>query len=132
MASPPEKEELLFTIKAIWSILCPMTRPSRPLFPGTQRRAEALGQRIKAARVRRRMTETEMAARVLASRPTIRRLEAGDIRVSIAILAQVLEVLGMEADLDGIAENDEQGHRLAEARMPRPRRSSESRLADEL
>jgi transcriptional regulator with XRE-family HTH domain len=109
-----------------------MSRPNRTLFPGTQRRAVALGTRVKAARQRRRITETEMAARVLVSRPTIRKLEAGDLTVSLAVLAQVLEVLGLDGDLDRIAADDELGHQLADARLPRPRRPDAPSLADEL
>lgn len=109
-----------------------MSRPRRALFPSTQRRADALGERIREGRLRRRISATELAARVLVSRPTIRRLEAGDLNVSLVLLVQVLEILGMDADLDLIAGNDELGHRLADARLPRPRRSPERSLADRL
>ena len=109
-----------------------MSRPTRTLFPKTERQAEALGQRLKAARLRRRMSKDEMAARVLVSRPTLRRLEAGDLSVSMAVLARVLEVLTLDADLDRIAEADDLGHRLADARTPRPHRSAATSLADAL
>jgi transcriptional regulator with XRE-family HTH domain len=109
-----------------------MSRPARPLYPQTQRQAEALGARLKAARLRRRMSESELAARVLVSRPTLRRLEGGDLSVSLAVLARVLEVLALGGDLDGIAANDDLGHRLVDARTPRPHRSSKPSLADEL
>jgi len=109
-----------------------MSRPARTLFPKTQRQAEALGERLKAARLRRRMSEAEMAARALVSRPTIRRLEAGDLTVSAAVLVRVLEVLTLDDDIDRIAEQDELGHRLVDARSPRPHRSSATSLADEL
>lgn len=109
-----------------------MSRPARTLFPKTQRQAEALGDRLKAARLRRRMSEAEMAARALVSRPTIRRLEAGDLTVSAAVLVRVLEVLALDDDIDRIADQDELGHRLVDARSPRPHRSSATSLADEL
>lgn len=109
-----------------------MSRPTRTLVPKTQRQAEALGERLKAARLRRRMSGADMAARTLVSRPTIRRLEAGDLTVSAAVLVRVLEVLTLEDDIDRIAEQDDLGHRLVDARTPRPHRSSAKRLADEL
>jgi len=109
-----------------------MGRAARTLYPGTQERAHALGARIRAARIRRRMTETELAARVMVSRPTMRKLETGDLSVSLAVLVQTLEVLGLEADLDLIAGNDELGRRLADARLPRPRRPAAPSPADEL
>ncbi len=92
------------------------------LFPATQRRAEGLGGRLRAARLRRRMSETEMAERSFVSRTTLRKLEAGDLSVSAAVLARVLEVLALDEDLDRIAANDELGNRLADARTPLPHR----------
>lgn len=73
-----------------------------------------------------------MAARVMVSRPTLRRLEEGDLNVSIAVLARVLEVLAIDDDLDRIAEHDEVGHRLADARTPAPHRPATPSLADAL
>ena len=73
-----------------------------------------------------------MAQRVLASSPTISRLEHGDLSVSAAILARYLEVLGLASDLDRIAERDEVGDAIADARLGRPRRAPSRGLADEL
>jgi transcriptional regulator with XRE-family HTH domain len=109
-----------------------MSRIRRMLHPHTQRRAAALGERLRAARLRRRMSETELATRALVSRPTIRRLEAGDSTVSFAVLASVLDVLGLVEDLDGIAREDLLGHEIADARIPGPDRRVERSLADEL
>ena len=109
-----------------------MSRPARTLFPKTKRQAQALGERLKAARLRRRMSAADMAARALVSRPTIRRLEAGDLTVSAAVLVRVLEVLALEDDIDRIAEHDDLGHKLVDARTPRPHRSTATSLADEL
>ena len=91
-----------------------------------------MGARLRAARRRRGMTEAEMAARVLVSRPTIRRLEKGDLSVSSAVLARTLEVLALVDDLDRIAEHDELGQQIADARLPEPRQPSTRGLADEL
>lgn len=109
-----------------------MTRPARLLFPKTALRARALGERLRMARLRRRITEGEMAVRVGVSRPTIRRLEAGELTVSIAVLARVLEVLALDEDLDLVARDDELGARLNDARLGRPRRAATTRQADEL
>lgn len=73
-----------------------------------------------------------MAARVLVSRPTLRRLEAGDLSVSAATLVRVLEVLSLAGDLDRIAEHDELGQQIADAHLPRPHRPRARGLADEL
>jgi transcriptional regulator with XRE-family HTH domain len=109
-----------------------MARTRKTLFPSTERKATELGARIRAARRRRGISEAELAQRTLTSRPTIRRLEHGELNVSLAVLAQVLEVLRLESDLDRIAVDDELGHRVADSRLPRPRRTPEKSLADEL
>src|ERR1035437_3676161 len=96
----------------VLSILLDMSRPARTLFPRTQRRAEALGERLKAARLRRRMSESEMAARVMVSRMTLRKLESGDLTVSAPVLARALEVLTLDSDLDRLVERDDLGHQL--------------------
>ena len=99
-----------------------MPRPARPLFPQTKRRAEALGERLRLARMRRRMSLTELAARVGVSRGTLSRLERGDLSTGLGVLANVLSVLGLEGDLDQLARDDELGRRMQDARLRRPRR----------
>lgn len=107
-----------------------MSRPSRPLFPQTQRRAEALGERLRLARLRRRISLTELAARVDATRPTLARLERGDLSASLGLLARVLSVFALEADLDQLARDDELGQRLQDIRLLRPRRTSPRKQVD--
>ncbi|MGH7869609.1 MAG: helix-turn-helix domain-containing protein [Candidatus Dormibacteraceae bacterium] len=98
-----------------------MTRQNRPLFPQTQRRAEAFGERIHLARLRRRITLNDMAARVGSTRATLARLEQGKLSVSMGLVIRVLGVLGLEADLDQLARDDELGQRLQDVRLRRPR-----------
>lgn len=99
-----------------------MPRPQRPLFPQTQRRAEELGERLRLARLRRRISLSDLAKRVGVSRNTLARLERGDLATSIGVLTQVLAVLGLEEDLDLLARDDELGRRLQDIRLPQPRR----------
>ncbi len=108
-----------------------MSRATRPLFPQTQRRAEALGERLRLARLRRRMSLADLAARVGASRGTLSRLERGDLATSVGLLARVLAVLGLEEDLDQLARDDELGQRMQDVRLRRPRRPSKPRRSDE-
>jgi transcriptional regulator with XRE-family HTH domain len=107
-----------------------MSRPARPLFPQTQRRAEAFGERLRFARLRRRMSLAELAARVDVTRNTLSRLERGDLSTSLGVLARVLAVLGLEEDLDRLAQDDELGQRLQDVRLRRPRRSPKGSQAD--
>jgi transcriptional regulator with XRE-family HTH domain len=108
-----------------------MSRPSRPLFPQTQRHAEALGERLRLARLRRRISLDDLAKRVDTSRITLARLERGDLSGSLGLLARVLAVLGLEADLDQLARDDELGQRLQDIRLRRPRRTSAKARDDE-
>ena len=102
-----------------------MPRTTRPIFPRLQQIVESLGQRMALARLRRGISQTEMAERTGVTRTTIASLEAGKPSVSLAILVRVLGVLGMESDLDLIAASDEVGQRLADLRsVPRRRRRS--------
>lgn len=101
-----------------------MPRPAQPLFPRTQARAEALGERLRLARLRRRMPLAELAGRVNVSRGTLSRLEHGELSTSLGVLARVLAVLGLEEDLDLLARDDELGQRLQDVRLRRPRRKS--------
>lgn len=99
-----------------------MSKVERPVFPRTLRRAEALGERLRLARLRRRVSLTELAARTDASRTTLARLERGELTVGLAVLVRVLGVLGLEEDLDALARDDELGKRLQDLDLRRPRR----------
>ena len=107
-----------------------MPRPTRPLFPESQRRAEALGERLRLARLRRRISLSDLAARVGATRITLARLERGDLSASLGLLVRLLGVLGLEADLDQLARDDELGQRLQDVRLRRPRRPTVRTRAD--
>lgn len=100
-----------------------MSRPSRPQFPQMQRRAEALGDRLRLARLRRRMTLNELAERAGTTRLTLARFERGDLSGSVGLLARILGVLGLEADIDRIASDDELGQRVQDIQLRRPRSS---------
>jgi transcriptional regulator with XRE-family HTH domain len=100
-----------------------MSNRTLPTYPRDDRLARDLGERIRVARLRRRLTVTEMAERMDVSRPTLNRLERGDLAVGLGVLMRALGVLGLEQDLDAVAANDELGRRLADAAStPRRRR----------
>ena len=98
------------------------------MFPRQRQRAEALGERLQLARLRRGVPQTEMAARIGVSRMTLGRLEAGDPSVGLSVLLRALDVLGLATDVDRIAEEDEVGRQLEDLRLSRaPRRRAASR-----
>jgi hypothetical protein len=61
---------------------------------------------------------------------TLARLERGDLSSSVGLLARVLGVLGLDADIDQLARDDELGQRLQDVRLRRPRRPSVRKKAD--
>ncbi len=103
-----------------------MPKRTLPTFPHYQRLATALGDRIRVARKRRRLSATEMAERMDVSRPTLASLEEGDLSVGLGVLVRALGVLGLEDDLASLAANDELGRRLADATVTHSRRTHES------
>lgn len=86
-----------------------------------QKQLKILGANIQTARKRRRMTQKELAGRVMCSLPTIGRLEAGEPGVSLSILAQVLWVLGLDGQLAHLAapESDTVGLQKEMENMPK-------------
>jgi transcriptional regulator with XRE-family HTH domain len=106
-----------------------MPRTRRPLFPQTKRRAVALGNRLRLARMRRGVSLADMAARVDASRMTVWRLEKGDLSVGLALLVRILSVLGLESDIEQIARDDQLGQRLQDLRLRSPRSKRKARPA---
>ncbi len=99
-----------------------MSKRSVPAYPQYRRLAESLGQRIRAARLRRRMSATEMAERMGVTRVTLHSLEKGELSVGLGVLVRALGVLGLDDDLTSIAADDEIGRRLADAATTHSRR----------
>lgn len=83
----------------------PMT--TLPSFPSALRQLEDLGERLRLARRRRRITSILFAERMGVSRETLRRLEMGDPTIAIGTYARALQVLGLDNDINGIALDDE-------------------------
>jgi transcriptional regulator with XRE-family HTH domain len=79
-----------------------------------------LGQDIRDARRRRRITAAILAERASTSRVTLGRVEKGDPGVSIGIYAKVLFSLGLEQRLADLADprHDALGLQLEEERLP--------------
>ena len=73
---------------------------------------EQLGENIKLARKRRKLTASQVAERANISRNTLYLLEKGKANVSIAALFNVLRVLGLHMDILKLAADDELGRKL--------------------
>lgn len=102
-----------------------MPKRTPPVFPGASKQLVALGARIALARKRRRMTQGTLSSRAGVTVPTLRKLEQGDASVSLAAVLRFLQVLGLAADIDRLAADDELGRRLQDIHQkgaPRGRR----------
>ena len=87
------------------------------LFPNHQRLLEQLGERLRLARKRRKLTTGQVAERAGISRSTLYHLEMGEGNTSIATLLQVLMALRLEDDLALLGKDDVLGQRLMDAQL---------------
>ena len=80
-----------------------------------------LGGRIRAARLRRRMSQADLAAAMYVSRKTLYSLEAGDPGIGMGIFATALFTLGLHRQLNDLVtpQSDVAGLWHAEQQLPR-------------
>ena len=94
-----------------------MNREKYILFPRLTKILEELGENIKLARLRRKLSTKQVAERAGISRSTLWQIEKGLPNVSIGYYAQVLFVLGLEKNLSTIAADDVLGRKLQDAEI---------------
>lgn len=82
------------------------------LFPKDRVILERLGENIKLARLRRKLTTEQVADRANVSRKTLWHIEKGSEHISIGMVLQVLSVLGLKDDLKNVAKDDILGRKL--------------------
>jgi len=87
------------------------------LFPQAQMNLTQLGENIKAARLRRKLSMEQIAERAGISRTTVGSVEKGLSSVSIGTYMQILFVLGLEKDILLVAVDDELGRKLQDAEL---------------
>jgi len=107
-----------------------MKEKTNSILPVLARILDGFGERLKAARLRRRYSADMVAQRAGIARATLSRIEQGDPGVSFGNYARVMQVLRLEQDLNRLATDDELGRKLQDAelgtRARAPRRKSES------
>ena len=87
------------------------------LLPKMQKTLFQVGENIKLARLRRKLSAEQVAERANISRPTLWNIEKGGGGVAMAAYAQVLFVLGLEKDLLKLATDDVLGRKLQDAEI---------------
>lgn len=73
---------------------------------------ERLGENIKLARKRRKLTTVQVSERADIDRTTLYKIEKGNSNVSIGAYFNVLRVLGLQDDFLKLAADDEFGRKL--------------------
>jgi transcriptional regulator with XRE-family HTH domain len=87
------------------------------LLPKQKRILRNLGENIKYARLRRKLSAEQVSERANISRKTLWAIEKGTSTVSIGSYLQVLLVLGLENDLSIVAKDDSLGRKLQDSEL---------------
>ncbi len=93
------------------------------ILPKTRSILVEMGDNIKLARLRRKLSAEQVAERANISRPTLIAIEKGSPTVSIGSYLLVLQVLGLEKDFLLIAKDDTLGRKLQDAQISTNKRA---------
>jgi len=87
------------------------------IFPKYLELLEKVGENIKLARKRRKLTTIQVSERANIDRSTLYRIEKGDARVSLGAYFNVLRVFGLQEDFLKLAADDEFGKKLQDLEL---------------
>ena len=94
-----------------------MAKTIAPLLPSTNELLQRFGERLRLARRRRRLTAKQVAERAGMAPMTLRSLERGGSGVTMGAYLAVMQVLGIEKDMDLLGAADPLGRELQDARL---------------
>lgn len=89
-----------------------MAQKKHILFPKHRNALEQMGENIKLARKRRKLTTIQVSERAGIDRSTLYQIEKGNGRVSMAAYFNTLRVLGLQNDILKIGADDDYGRKL--------------------
>jgi transcriptional regulator with XRE-family HTH domain len=89
-----------------------MNTKKQTIFPKYNSALEKMGENIKIARKRRKLTTIQVAERADISRSTLYLIESGNSSVAMGAYFNVLRVLGLQEDFLKLGADDELGRRL--------------------
>lgn len=98
------------------------------LYPSSQRILESLGENIRLARLRRKLSAEKVAERADLSRATLVKIEKGDPGVAMGNYLQVLFVLKLDQDLLNVAKDDELGRKILDAGLVTKQRAPKRKV----
>jgi len=94
-----------------------MKTKKQKIFPQHRKYFDQLGQNIKLARKRRKLTTSQVAERAGIDRTTLYYIEQGKESVAIGSYFNVLRVLNLHEDFLKIAADDELGRKLQDLEL---------------
>ncbi len=89
-----------------------MNKKKQIIFPRYNQLLEQMGEQIKLARKRRKLTTIQVAERADIARSTLYLIEKGDTSVAFGAYFNVLRVLGLQEDILKLAADDDFGRKL--------------------
>ncbi|MBK9045547.1 MAG: helix-turn-helix domain-containing protein [Bacteroidetes bacterium] len=87
------------------------------LMPSSVKVMRELGDNIRLARLRRKLSSEQVSQRADISRNTLYKIEKGSASVALGLYCQVLFILGLEKDLLKVAADDLLGRKLQDAEL---------------
>jgi transcriptional regulator with XRE-family HTH domain len=93
--------------------------PARPNLAENQRQQLAeFGERLRLARLRRRLTAQQVADSAGITRVTLHRAEAGDAAVTLGTYIKVMAVMALDTDVALLARDENAGYLMQDAQLP--------------
>lgn len=83
-----------------------------------------LGERLKLARMRRKLSNAVVAQRAGISRTSLYKVEAGDPGATMGTYLRVMAALGLDSDINGMAADDKVGRKLQDLALGAPASAS--------
>jgi transcriptional regulator with XRE-family HTH domain len=94
-----------------------MNKKKQVVFPKYTILLEQMGENIKLARKRRKLTTIQVAERAGIARSTLYLIEKGNTSVTMGAYFNVLRVLGLQNDIVKLATDDEFGRKLQDLEL---------------
>jgi transcriptional regulator with XRE-family HTH domain len=94
-----------------------MNKKTQVLFPKHKDILKQMGENIKLARKRRKLTTTQVSERADIVRSTLYLIETGSPSVTLGAYFNVLRVLGLQDDFLKLAADDEFGRKLQDLEL---------------